>query len=145
MNQCKLWSSVVNFEFPRQPFNLFITGRCIIFCEYHIRWQFGLIKNCTFLNCGSIQVFCKNRSSISIMPLVGKIHYKSCICSLIYLLSTRVDLSFTVHKLAKFSANPGKVHFEGFVHLLRYIRDNKTLGLKYYAYMNAAPVSNLLR
>ena len=61
------------------------------------------------------------------------IHYRACIGSLICLLSTRVDLSFAVHKLAKFSANPGKVHFEGLVHLLRYIRDNKTLGLMYYA------------
>ena len=43
------------------------------------------------------------------------IHYRSCIWSLIYLLSTRVDLSFAVHKLAKFSDNPGKVHFEGLV------------------------------
>ena len=58
------------------------------------------------------------------------IHYRACICSLIYLLSTRVDLSFAVHKLAKFSDNPGKVHFEGLIHLLRYIRENKTLGLK---------------
>ena len=39
------------------------------------------------------------------------IQYRACIGSLIYLLSTRVDLSFAVHKLAKFSANPGKVHF----------------------------------
>ena len=58
------------------------------------------------------------------------IHYRACIGYLIYLLSTRVDLSFAVHKLAKFSDNPGKLHFEGLVHLLRYIRDNKTLGLK---------------
>ena len=64
---------------------------------------------------------------------------------MIYLLSTRVDLSFAVHKLAKFSENPGKVYFEGLVHLLRYIRDNKTLGLKYYADLNDAPVTNLLR
>ena len=56
-----------------------------------------------------------------------------------------MDLSFAVHKLAKFSANPGKVHFEGLVHLLRYIRDNKTLGLKYYADFNDAPVTDLLR
>ena len=55
-----------------------------------------------------------------------------------------MDLSFTVHKLAKFSANPGKVQFEGLVHLLRYIRDNKTLGLKYYADLNDAPVTDLL-
>ena len=39
------------------------------------------------------------------------IQYRACIGSLIYLLSTRVDLSFAVHKLAKFSANPGKVNF----------------------------------
>ena len=56
-----------------------------------------------------------------------------------------MDLSFALHKLAKFSANPGKVHFEGLVHLLRYIRYNKTLGLKYYADLNDAPVTDLLR
>ena len=70
------------------------------------------------------------------------IHYRACIEPLIYLLSTRVDLSFSVHKLAKFSANPGKVHFEGLVPLLRYIRDNKTLGLKYYSDLNDAPVTD---
>ena len=45
--------------------------------------------------------------------------YRACIGSLIYLLYTRVDLSFSVHKLSKFSANPGKVHFEGLIYLLR--------------------------
>ena len=45
------------------------------------------------------------------------IHSRSCIGSLIYILSTRVELSFAVHKLAKFSVNPGKVHFEGLLHL----------------------------
>ena len=43
------------------------------------------------------------------------------------------------------SEKPGKVHLERLVHLLRYIRDNKTFGLKYYAYMNYAPVTDLLR
>ena len=56
-----------------------------------------------------------------------------------------MDLTFAVHKLAKFSANPGKVHFEGLVHLLIYIRENKTLGLKYHADLNDAPVTDLLR
>ena len=73
------------------------------------------------------------------------IHYRACIALLIYLLSTIVDLSFSVHKLAKLSANTGKVHIEGLVHLLRYIRDSKTLVLNYYADMNDAPVSYLLR
>ena len=56
-----------------------------------------------------------------------------------------MDLSFSVHKVAKFSANTGKVHFEGLVHLLRYSRENKTLVLKYYADLNDAPVTDLLR
>ena len=56
-----------------------------------------------------------------------------------------MDLSFAVHKLVKCSENPGKVHFEGFIHILRYIRDNNTLGLKSYADMNDAPVTDLLR
>ena len=47
--------------------------------------------------------------------------------------------------LAKFSANTGKVHFEELIHLLIYIRDSKTLGLKYYADLNYAPVTDLLR
>ena len=55
-----------------------------------------------------------------------------------------MDLSFAVHKLAKFSENPGKLHFEYLVHLLRCIRLNKTLGLKYYANINDAPVSDQL-
>ena len=60
-------------------------------------------------------------------------------------MSTRDDLSCVVHKLKTLSANPGKVHFEGLVHLLSYIRDNKTLGLDYYANINDAPVSDILR
>ena len=56
-----------------------------------------------------------------------------------------MELSFAVHKLAKFSANPGKVHFERLIHFLRYIRDNNTLGLKYYADLNDESVTDLSR
>ena len=56
-----------------------------------------------------------------------------------------MDLSFAVHKLTKFSANPGKVNFEGLIHLLGYIRDNTTLGLKYDADQNDATVTDILR
>ena len=54
-------------------------------------------------------------------------------------------LSLAVHKLEKFSSKPGSINFEGLVHLLGYIRENNTLGLKYYSDMNDAPVSDLLR
>ena len=73
------------------------------------------------------------------------INYRACVGSLIYLLSTRVDLCFTVHGLGFFSSNTGKVHFEGLIHLLRYIWDNKNLGLKYYAKIDDSPPSNILR
>ena len=73
------------------------------------------------------------------------IRFRSCIGSLIYLLSTGVYLSFAVHKLANVPSNPDKVQYEVLVHLLGYTRDNKTLGLKCYSYMNDAPVSDLLR
>ena len=75
----------------------------------------------------------------------SSIHYRALIGSLVYLLYTRVYLSFAVHKLEKFSSNPGRVNFEGLVHLLRYIRYNKTLGLKYYDDINYATLSDLLR
>ena len=54
-------------------------------------------------------------------------------------------LEFYSAQVIKVSSNPGKVHLEVLVHLLRYIRDNKTLVLKYYADMNDAPVTDLLR
>ena len=73
------------------------------------------------------------------------IHYRSCIGSLVYLFSTRVHLSFAAHKLANFSSNTGKVHFELLVHLLRHIRGNNTLGLNYHSDMKDAPLSDLLK
>ena len=72
------------------------------------------------------------------------IHYIACIGLFIYFLSTIVYLIFSVQKLAKFSSNTGKVHFEGLVHFLIQIRDNKTLGLNYYSDINDAPLSDLL-
>ena len=64
--------------------------------------------------------------------------------SLTYILSTIVDLCFEVHNLGNFLSNPGKLQFECLVHLLIYIRDNKNLGLRYYAKIKDAPISNLL-
>ena len=101
-------------------------------------------------NLPSGMILTKDDTSTSyeqVEKLAGKlnIHYTACIGSFIYLLSTRADLSLAVHKLANFSSNPGKVHSEGLVHLLIYIRDNKTLALNNYDDMNDTPVSDLLR
>ena len=55
-----------------------------------------------------------------------------------------MDLWFAVHKLAKFSSNPGKLHSEGLVQLLIYIRDNKNLCLRYSSKIGDEHLSNLL-
>ena len=60
-------------------------------------------------------------------------------------LSTRVDFSFAINKLERFSSNTEKLHFEGLEHLLRYIKDNNTLLLKYYSETKDASLSDLLR
>ena len=66
----------------------------------------------------SDMIFTKSYASTSDEPVDKftrefNIRYRACISSLIYILSTRFYLSFVVLKLAKFSSNPGKLHFEG--------------------------------
>ena len=78
------------------------------------------------------------------MSIQYNIYYRACVGSLIYLLSTIFYLCFAVHKLAKISSNPGKAHFDGLLHLLRYIRDNKNLVLRYYSKIYHAYLSYLL-
>ena len=53
-----------------------------------------------------------NDEQVENLTMEFNIHYIPCIGSLIDLFSKRVDLSFAVHKLAKFSANPGKLHLK---------------------------------
>jgi hypothetical protein len=57
------------------------------------------------------------------------IDFASCIGSLIYLGMTRCDIVYAVNKLAKFTRQPGQNHFEGLLHVLRYLRDNARLGI----------------
>ena len=56
-----------------------------------------------------------------------------------------MDLYISVHNLEIFSSNPGKVHLEGLVRLLRYIRDNKNFIFRYYSKIEDAPISDFLR
>ena len=54
---------------------------------------------------------CTSDEQVEKLTREFNIHYSACIGSFVYLLSTIVDLSFSLHKLAIFSANSGKVHF----------------------------------
>jgi transposase InsO family protein len=70
--------------------------------------------------------------------------YASCIGSLIYLAMTRCDITFAVNKLAKYSKKPGKIHFEAMLHILRYLRDNSLVGIKFYSDMKDSPITRML-
>ena len=47
--------------------------------------------------------------------------------------------------MERFSLSSGKLHFDGLVHFLRFIGDNKNFGLKYYVHIEYAPLSEILR
>ena len=52
---------------------------------------------------------------------------------------------FCSTKARKFSSNPGNVNFEGLVQLLIYIRDNNNFDPEYFAKIEDATISDLLR
>jgi hypothetical protein len=52
---------------------------------------------------------------------------------LLYLASTtRPDISFVATSLSQFSRNPSKAHWEGFRHVLKYLKGTKDLGITYH-------------
>jgi len=61
------------------------------------------------------------------------IDFASCIGSLIYLGMTRCDIVHAVNKLAKYTKQPERNHFNALLHVLRYLRDNVLLGIKFYS------------
>jgi hypothetical protein len=72
------------------------------------------------------------------------VDFASCIGSLIYLGMTRCDIVYAVNKLAKFTRLPGRVHFDVLLHLLRYLRDNMLLGIRFYHDVMRSPLIQTL-
>ena len=73
------------------------------------------------------------------------IDFAACVGCLIYLSYTRYDILYAVNKLTKFTRKPGKAHMDAIVHVLRYLRDNPTLGIRYYANWNESPLCKMLK
>jgi hypothetical protein len=72
------------------------------------------------------------------------IDFASCVGALLYLSYTRPDITYAVVKFAKYTRRPGVVHMEALLHLLRYLRDNMYLGLKFYSDITMSPITRLL-
>ena len=63
---------------------------------------------------------------------VGRYNYRSVVGKLNYLgKSTRPDIEYAVHQLARFSENPRKSHHDAMVHLCKYLLATRTQGLQY--------------
>ena len=87
----------------------------------------------------------KNEKEVEQLSEEYRIDYPSAIGSLIYLLNTRPDLTFAVTKLAKYMKLSGRNHFMGVIHKLKYVRDNNSLGLKYFHLWNDSPIYKVLK
>ena len=73
-----------------------------------------------------------------------QIDYPSAVGSLIYLLTTRPDITFAVTKLAKLMQMPGRGHLKALIHLLDYLRDNLEYRIKFYKNVEDSPIHELL-
>ena len=66
--------------------------------------------------------------------------YASLIGMLIYLMNTAFILHFSITKLARFMALPGRTHFKAVKHLLNFLRcHHRQLGLTYYTDVKNSP------
>ena len=71
----------------------------------------------------------------------GNLSYRSVIGALLYVsCCTRPDICFAVNKLAKYSNNPGVVHYRALLHLIGYIKGSSNNGLRFYPSERDSPI-----
>ena len=76
----------------------------------------------------------------------GNLNYRSIIGALLYVsCCTRPDITYAVNKLAKFSNNPGVIHFRAIIHLIGFIKGNSNKGIKFYASIKDSPIFKVLQ
>jgi len=63
--------------------------------------------------------------------------YRELVGSLLWLsLGTRPDIAYAVSQIAKFNANPGPLHWQAVIRILRYLNGTQNLGLIYHKQNN---------
>ena len=66
---------------------------------------------------------------------VAQVEYSRVIGSLMYLMScTRPDIAYAVNKLSRYTSNPGAMHLQGIMRVLKYLRFTRDYGLHYTRY-----------
>lgn len=64
-------------------------------------------------------------------PLTDPESYRRLIGKLIYLTTTRPDLSYSVQQLSQFMSQPTSTHYDAAIHVLKYIKNAPALGLSF--------------
>ena len=85
-----------------------------------------------------------DESTAKMLEQEYNLDFSSCVGSLIYLAMTRCDICYAVNKLAKFTRHPGRVHFNALIHVLRYLRDNSLLGIRFYSEPAQSPLMSMI-
>ena len=66
---------------------------------------------------------------------VAQVEYFRVIGSLMYLMScTRPDIAYAVNKPSRYTSNPGAMHWQGIMRVLKYLRFTRDYGLHYTRY-----------
>ncbi|CAM8959337.1 unnamed protein product [Rhodiola kirilowii] len=66
---------------------------------------------------------------------ISQLEYSKVIDSLMYLMNcTRPDIAYTVSRLARYTSNPGTIHWNAIVRILKYLRATRNYGLHYTRY-----------
>ena len=66
---------------------------------------------------------------------VAQVEYSRVIGSLMYLMScTRPDIAYAVNKLSRYTSNPGAMHWQEIMRVLKYLRFTRDYGLHYTRY-----------
>ena len=73
-------------------------------------------------------------------------NYRSVVGALLYVsCCTRPDITYAVNKLAKFSNNPGVIHFRAILHLIGFIKSTSSKGINFYADIVHSPIYKMLK
>ena len=73
-------------------------------------------------------------------------NYRSIIGALLYVsCCTRPDITYAVNKLAKFANSPGITHFRAILHLIGFLKNTSSKGIKFNADITYSPIYKMLR
>ena len=105
-------------------------------CGWNLPWKYAveILKSFGMMDCKTMNTpMASNLKLLRVASseLVDAMMYCQMICSLMYLMDTRLDIFFVVNTLIQFLTDPRHVHLIVTKHILRYLRGIGYYGLKY--------------